>query len=399
VARTIEEFLFDGQNSTHSAVTLTSSLGNWAAAKETIFQQARRSTIRFSQAHLEQDVLQIFLENPFDTEGYHHTFFDQWLRRDVWQTAMETGQEWSISPKAGVRYNQEFVGDHIRADLGHYSISGLDFLISLRNNNWNTASYSDLQTSCSFTPEDPTLTWDVLSLQHTQLSRFGSQIRSAYSAELKYNLWLAAQIGLGDYASHVAQLTATSGSGSPGSPPSVSDLSSPQQADNAYYRSLIESNSIRQYRSRTSSIAFAANAAALNDVLIVDRTGYWARNASGVPTARSFHSKIFITQDDGTCFTLIATKLAHLQFVQQRQPMPEWFFLQLTRISMTVMEAMMMELRKKINTVGARKVAYSVVPLLCMNQTQRPAITTQEGLPKIKAFRSLLTLSGIDLMG
>jgi len=119
---------------------------------------------------------------------------------------------------------------------------------------------------------------------------------------VKYNLWLAAQLGLGDYASHVAQLTSTYGSGSPGSPPSVSDLSSTQQADNAYYGSLMESNSIRQYRARTSSVAFASNAAALNDVLIVDRTGYWARDASGIPTARSFHSKIFITPDDGTSF-------------------------------------------------------------------------------------------------
>jgi len=116
---------------------------------------------------------------------------------------------------------------------------------------------------------------------------------------VKYNLWLAAYLGLTDYASHVLHLTNAS---SPNSPPSVWDLNATQQADNVYYRALMESNSTRQYRSRTASVAFAANPAIINDVTIADRTSYWARDATGVPTGRSFHSKIFITPDDGTSF-------------------------------------------------------------------------------------------------
>jgi len=82
-------------------------------------------------------------------------------------------------------------------------------------------------------------------------------------------------------------------------PPSVADLNATEQADNVVHRAMKESNLIRQYRSRTSSVAFAAYTP-INDVLIVDRTSYWARNVSGAPTGYQSHSKIFKTPDDGT---------------------------------------------------------------------------------------------------
>jgi len=207
---------------------------------------------------------------------------------------MEAGTPFGVSPSAGVRGGQEFAGDNVRNDLGQYSISGLDFLLSLRNNQSDTSSYSLLQSAnCDgLTPEDPTLTYDVLSLQHTQLSRYGSKVRSVYSAELKHNLYQAAELGLPSYGWHVLHLT---------SPTNVSDLNTTQQGYNVYYGALRESSAFHQYRERTSSVAFAASAP-VNDVLIVDRTGYWARDASGYPTGHLFHSKIFQTPDDGTSF-------------------------------------------------------------------------------------------------
>jgi hypothetical protein len=300
MARSIEEFLFGGQNSTYATVTHISALGNWSSVKDTIFEQARRSTIRFSQALLERAVLQNFLDNEYDLEGYHHTYFDQWFRRDTFQSQLEVGQEWSILPRPNIRYNQEFAGDQTRVDLSHYSLSGLDLLISLRNDVSDTTASSRLQSAdCDgITPEDPALTYDVISLLHTSLARFGSQIRSSYTADLKLNLWRAAELGLGDYASHVAGLTHANNSANP---PSVSDLNATQQAYNGLYGAMRESNPIRQYRHRTSSVAFAAYAP-INDVLIVDRTSYWARDANGVPTALNFHSKLFIVPDDGTSF-------------------------------------------------------------------------------------------------
>jgi hypothetical protein len=303
VARSIEEFLF-GQNSTVAAITTNSALGNWSSAKDTIYQQARRSTIRFSQAILEQSVLQIFLENQFDNEGYWNPFFDQYWRKDQAPgvTWMDPFQFFPAEPSApSVRYNQEFNGDKVRADLTMYSLSGLDFFISMRNDNYDNTSYNLLQTSdCDgILPSDPDLTWDVLSLQYTRLSRFGSKTRSGYSSELKVNLWRARELGLADYAWHVGNLTATNGTVNP---PSVSDLNATQQADNVYYRAQVESNPSRQYRSRTSSVTMAAFPAVLNDILIVDRTSYWALNATNYSHSELFHSKIFKTPDDGTSF-------------------------------------------------------------------------------------------------
>jgi hypothetical protein len=300
IARSIEEYLFGGQNSTFAPVTRTSALGNWTAAKDTIFEQARRSTIRFSQALLEQACLQIFLDNDQNTEGYHHAFFDQYFRQDEWQTRMEAGLPWTNSPRPSVRYSAEFAGDKVRADLGQYALSGLDHFISLRNDQWDTTSYTMLQTAnCDgITPQDPALTWEILSAQHTPLSKYGARIRSSYSSELKWNLYQAAELGLGDYASHVAGLTPTNGTVNA---PSVSDLNTTQKAYNVLYGSMKETNSIRKFRGRTALVATAATFV-INDVLIVDRTSYWARNSSGVPQGYKFHSKIFKTPDDGTSF-------------------------------------------------------------------------------------------------
>jgi hypothetical protein len=300
MARSIEEFLFGGQNSTVSEPTRTSTLGNFTVAKDVIFEQARRSTIRASQAFLEQMVLPILYDNQFDTDGWHHTFFDQYFRKDELQTRMEVGAIYSIMPLPSIRQNQEFAGDMTRNLFREYSVSGLDFLISLRNDAWDTSSYSKLQevTCEGIAPADPTLTWEVLSLSHTQLARYGAKVRSVYSADLKLNLWRAAELGLGDYALHVSQLTNVKNGVNP---PSTADLDAAAKADNVLYRSMKETNSTRQYRSRTSSIAFAA-LVPINDILIVDRTSYWARDALGVPTSYLYHSKIFITPDDGTSF-------------------------------------------------------------------------------------------------
>jgi len=207
---------------------------------------------------------------------------------------------WAIPPQPSIRYNQEFAGDQARTYFTHLAISGLDFLISMRNDQWNTSHSSLLfNNDCNgITPEDPTLTAEVLEVQHTRTARYGSKVRSAYSADLKINLYRAAELGLADYAFHVSKLTPSNNSANP---PSVSDLNTTQKAYNVYYGAHKESNPTRQYRSRTASIAMAVHMP-INDILIVDKSSYFARNASGFSTASKFHSKIFKTPDDGTSF-------------------------------------------------------------------------------------------------
>jgi hypothetical protein len=175
--------------------------------------------------------------------------------------------------------------------LSHFAISGLDFLLSLRNPNINTSYPNPLRNWSSagcgtFNSNNyDGLAYDVLALQHTPLQRFGSRIDPSYTKDLKLQLYRARELGLNSYAVHVGQLTNAANSSFP---PSVSDLTQAQRDADVYYQAHLESNPARQYSFALPSVVFAAMVV-INDVLITDRTGYWSRDINGYWLGGNYH--------------------------------------------------------------------------------------------------------------
>jgi len=286
-ARSYEEY-FCGQNSTVTALTnVCSNRGSFTsdqANRDWIFGQARRSTIRFSQSVLQQGVLQILLQHPNSTarpmDGYWDPTFNHWFRRDL-SIAVGNGFVTSTGGPSSVRAHQEWNdGDVTRNKLSHHLISGLDFLLSLRNPNINTSA-SQLLNQSNCAGDSPNyltnpLPYDVISLVNTPLQPFGSKISAQYNADLAHQLYMSGELGLPSYKTHVAGLT---------SAPNVSDLS---QDYNVYFGAQIESNPARQYYTTIASIAMAA-IVPVSDATIVDRVSYWHYNSTGWWTANNFH--------------------------------------------------------------------------------------------------------------
>jgi hypothetical protein len=166
-----------------------------------------------------------------------------------------------------VRLHQEWAGDVTRVNLTHHLISGLDFLITLRNPIFNYSASSWLNNTHieGFAGTIPSaLAFDVVALTHTQLQQYGSKVASNYTADLALQLYRVGELGLGTYKTHIRCLTNQSTTG-------VSDLS---QDYNVYYGAQIETNHSRQYMNATASVAMAS-VVPINDVLNVDRTSYW----------------------------------------------------------------------------------------------------------------------------
>jgi len=220
-------------------------------------------------------VLQILLERPNDVDaGYIDTFFNLWFRRDE---DPSTGTGPTGYPRPTVRQHQEWAGDVTRATLTHHLISGLDFLISMRNPNTDTTATTKLsQSQCGIVPSD--LAYDVIALTKTPLHRYGSRISSTYTADLELQLYRAGELELADYATHVGLLTnqdTTSTSGIP-------------NKRSVYYGAQIETSSLRQYQNTIASVALAS-IVPINDVLIVDRSSYWHTDSTGTWTAKTYH--------------------------------------------------------------------------------------------------------------
>jgi hypothetical protein len=180
-----------------------------------------------------------------------------------------------------VRLHSEWAGDVTRANLTQHLISGLDFLISLRNPNFNYSASSWLNNTNieGFGGTLPSaLALDVVALTHTQLQRYGSKVASNYTADLALQLYRVGELGLASYKTHIGYLTNQSTTG-------VSDLS---QDYNVYYGAQIESNRSRQYLNATASVAMAS-VVPINDVLIVDRVSYWAYDVNYFWTGANYH--------------------------------------------------------------------------------------------------------------
>jgi len=166
-----------------------------------------------------------------------------------------------------------------RESLSHYMISGLDFLLSMRNPNFNTDAATLLSTTnCEGMPSGwwSQLAADVVNLTHTRLQRYGSRVNSAYKADLALQLYRSLELGLASYKTHIAGLT---------NAPSVSDLT---QDYNVYYGAQIESNSTRQYKSTMASVAMAS-IVPMSDVTMVEFTSYWHSDENGFWTGPQYH--------------------------------------------------------------------------------------------------------------
>jgi hypothetical protein len=287
VAKALEQYFWASNSwsgGLDSSVSGTSEIGYFNSAW--VFNQAKRSTIRFSQALIEQSVLQLLLDSPGSVArpelSLWQPTFDSWFRREVPAPGL-SGQVWYITVNnVSHRQHQEFSDGVPMSKFQHYLMSGLDFLLSFRNPNlnhtyadlvfnWSTSSCDDLHTS--------SLAYDILTLQYTPVRRFGGKIDPSYARDLKLQLYRSREIGLDTYSGTVAHLTNT---------PSVSDLNATQLAANVYYQAHQERNSTRQYRSALASVVMAA-IAPINDVLMKDRSGYWAADANGAWTAGLFH--------------------------------------------------------------------------------------------------------------
>jgi hypothetical protein len=278
-ARNLEEY-FCGQNDITTAITNTCSiegqggLGSKQNVLDWIYGQARRSTIRFSQAILEQAVLQILVINGNSIDGLWDSFFEQWFRGDT-NPPIGTGP--AGVTRSSVRQHQEWTGDKTRADLTQYLISGLDFLISMRNPNTNTSA-SNLALNSACLPIPNSVAYDVIALASTPLKKYGSQVSSQYKSDLALQFYRMAELGLASYKTHISQLTNQGTT-------TVSDISVDY---NVFRGSQIESNSARQYNSIYASVAIAS-LVPINDVLIVDRSSYWHTDNNGRWTASQYH--------------------------------------------------------------------------------------------------------------
>jgi hypothetical protein len=265
VARNVEEY-FCGKSSISGVPhgnTCTVSVNEQ-------YNLARRSTIRFSQGLVEQSVLQFLLESAaevegnqvstFMSEGLRDMNFDMYFRRDVPQP----NGYWLEGPYDKVRGHQEFVGGVTMTDLSHNLISGLDFFLSLRNPEINTTAWNIFgsATPCGIIPAD--IASDVVNHFHTKTRRFGSRIDPKYKGELGAILHRVNELGLASYKVHADALT---------------DISTDYNNDitahtNVYYSALTETDSDRLFKSTAASVAVAATVA-INDAIMVDRTGYF----------------------------------------------------------------------------------------------------------------------------
>jgi hypothetical protein len=276
-ARNLEEY-FCGQNGIASQITNTcsneASLGSKQNVLNWIYEQARRSTIRFSQAILEQGTLQILLINGTSNLGLWDSFFNSWFRTD---TNPAIGNGPSGNPRASVRHHQEWAGDHTRVSLTQRAISGLDFLISMRNPNTNTAA-SDVLSNSACLPVPNSVAYDVIALARTPLRKYGSQVASQYKSDLALQFYRVAELGLASYKTHIGQLTNQTTTG-------VNDIITDY---NVFRGSQIEANSTRKFNNIYSSVA-VASIVPINDALIVDRSSYWHTDTTGFWTAQNYH--------------------------------------------------------------------------------------------------------------
>jgi len=308
VARNVEEY-FCPQNSLAgsfdmSDCTIRSSFANDTHLRTWIFEQARRSTIRFSQALLEQAALHILLINEDgsipEEEGKFDALFEHYFSRD--RSAIPVGVEYyDYTPQASVREHQEWLSDITRNHLHHHAISGLDHLISLRNPTLDTTAVSLLASlDCeagdivNWDAIDRPLAEDVIQLLHTKLRTFGSTIDSSFQRDVAIALHRTAELGLGYYLGHVAQLTNS---------PSTSG---PAANLNVYYGAQIESSSDRQYQFSKLASVVMASIVPINDVLMADKSSYWQVDSNGLWTARDQHyhpeSPFIVLNDLSNCY-------------------------------------------------------------------------------------------------
>jgi hypothetical protein len=288
VAKALERYFWASDSwsgGLDSSVSGTPEIGYFSSAW--VFNQAKRSTIRFSQALIEQAALQLLLDSPGNVSRPEMSLwqptFDSWFRRDI--PAPGFGKSvfylWVYNTN-NHRQHQEFLDGVPMAKFQHYLLSGLDFLLSFRNPNLNH-TLADLVTNWDTTSCDnihsSNLASDILTLQNTPVRRFGGRIDPSFARDLKLQLYRSREIGLDTYGTIVSHLTNT---------PSVSDLNSTQLAANVYYQAHLERNSSRQYRSALASVVMAA-LAPINDVLMTDRTGYWGYDANGAWTGSLYH--------------------------------------------------------------------------------------------------------------
>jgi hypothetical protein len=248
-----------------------------------VFEQARRSTIRFSHSTLEQSVLQILLEHPSTLanktggtnynstiDGREHGTFEYHFRRDAYGSS-------------SVRQHQEWRDGITRANLSYYLLSGIDWLISMRNPNYDTVAVDIIDNpDCSGIFPSGTI-WpntdgegydraqlakDVITLLHTPLRRFGSTIANAYKADLKLQLHRIGELGLDDYKTHLGWLTNQ-----------AVDLTGAPNNAHIYKGTTQETYSTRRYQNTIASVALASFAP-INDAIWVDRAGFWKKTGS-----------------------------------------------------------------------------------------------------------------------
>jgi hypothetical protein len=293
-ARNFEEY-FCGKNSTVTAINVaTCSIRNKTAAnnvayfpsdqsfRDWIYEQARRSTIRFSQALLQQSIINLGVEY-FDPafgrsglQGKEDVTFQMFWNRDLPQVDYVGAlEDWNII--ASVPNKQEWNNSAIKTNFVHSLQAGLNPWISLRNPAYKTSTGDYLLNS----PNDcsgyvaSNFAKEVVRLSRTRCQRFGSQIAPEYKADIAIELHRAAQLGL-DYKSQVASLTNSSLSG-------ISSL-------NYFFGTVTETDPRRQLFGTSSSTAVAS----LVEISYVtspnvDRTGYWHYNASYWADGNRFH--------------------------------------------------------------------------------------------------------------
>jgi hypothetical protein len=305
-ARNLEEF-FCGQNSTVVDVnwndcTIRNDLdtnnapifATDQALRDWIYEQARRSAIRFSHALLQQSVLPIGVEF-FDSQVGHSAFvgkfdpaFYLWFNYDgvdggiypIWRDQQYADSNYFLNPKS-YRSHQEWNLSTIKTRLAHTVQAGLNPWISFRNTAYRTSTADSLLNppyDCAgYVASD----WakEIVRLARTPCQRYGSQILEEFKPDIAIELFRAGELGLAPYQTSVSFLTDA---------PSVSDLGS--SPINFLFGTLTEKNPARQLKNTSASTAVAS----LIEIhwvtfLNVDRTGYWHYNSTYDADGNRFH--------------------------------------------------------------------------------------------------------------
>jgi hypothetical protein len=228
-----------------------------------LYETARRSTIRFSQGVIEQNVLLSLIENTVDDHGQYETMYENWFNRQNY---------YNVPTLIRYSQHQDFQNSpaSIQTDYSQLHWAGLDHFIGMRNPDLvltGDVSTTPLGDGSSCGVPVTTLARKIISLTRTPARKFGSRIDPSYSTDLEVIFRRVNELGLADYKTYVQATTDST---------NVTGLASDI---NVFFGSQIETDTNRRYKGAVPYTIIAAGTA-INYAITKDPTGYYRRDVA-----------------------------------------------------------------------------------------------------------------------